>query len=308
MVDTRQQMAALGFSGHADSAQADHSTTHGSEPLAPGPVENGSLLAGRLAGLAGLVQEQVVPRLIEAHRPVTNEPLVPTAELNKPQAGVVSELAELVIADGDAATAYVQQLHEAGLPVEAIYLNVLAPTARLLGKFWETDRYHFADVTVGVGHLQRMLHDFESTFQSTATQGRPALRALLMPAPNEQHTFGLFMIGEFMRRAGWDAWTGPLPADKDLKALISYGNFSVVGISASSDRRLALLTKTIATVRRLTGDRSLCIMVGGSLFSSNPSLVAEVGADGTAADAKQAIILAHKLLGQQTQCSETNRS
>lgn len=230
---------------------------------------------------------------------MTNEPLVPSAHLSKPQAGVVSELADLVLNDGDAATAYVQELHEQGLPVEAIYLNVLAPTARLLGKYWETDRQHFADVTVGVGRLQRMLHDFESTFQSTATQGRPALRALLMPAPNEQHTFGLFMIGEFMRRAGWDAWTGPSPTNKALKEMISTGDFSVVGMSASSDRRLIPLTKTIAMVRRLTGDRPLCIMVGGFLFSSNPSLVAEVGADGTATDAKQAIILAEKLLDQQ---------
>lgn len=246
-----------------------------------------------------------MPRLVEAHRPVTNEPLVPSAHLNKPQAGVVSELAELVLNDGDAAMAYVQELHEDGLPVEAIYLNVLAPTARLLGKYWETDRNHFADVTVGVGHLQRMLHDFEATFQSTAVQGGPKLRALLMPAPNEQHTFGLFMIGEFMRRAGWDAWTGPLPVDRDLKAMIKSGNFSVVGMSASSERRLGSLTKTIAAVRRLSGDRPLCIMVGGFLFSSNPSLVAEVGADGTATDARQAIALAHRLLGEEAVDAKT---
>lgn len=236
---------------------------------------------------------------MEVHRPVTNEPLVPAAALDKPQSKVVDELADLVIADGHAARDYVQKLHEAGLPVEAIYLNVLAPTARLLGKLWETDHRHFADVTVGVGRLQQMLHDFEASFQSTARRGGPVLRALLMPAPNEQHTFGLFMIGEFMRRAGWDAWTGPLPTNKELKALIGSGEFSVVGLSASSNGRLGPLAKTIAMVRRLSGDRPLCIMVGGALFAEDPGLVAEVGADGTAADARQAIVLAHGLLDQQ---------
>ncbi|NJO38047.1 MAG: cobalamin B12-binding domain-containing protein [Rhizobiales bacterium] len=119
-------------------------------------------------------------------------------------------------------------------------------------------------------------------------------------APHEQHTFGLFMIGEFMRRAGWDAWTGPLPPNQELKTLIATGEFSVVGLSASSNGRLAPLAKTIAMVRRLSRDRPLCVMVGGALFAADPGLVAEVGADGTAADARQAIILARGLLDRQT--------
>lgn len=288
-------MAALGFSGHTEPVETDASAARRGRY-----ARDGSLLAERLAGLAGIVQEQVVPRLVEAYRPITNEPLMPKAPLDKPQAKVVSELADLVIADGEAAKAYVRDLHKAGLPIEAVYLSVLAPTARLLGKLWEADRRHFADVTVGVGRLQQMLHDFEATFQSTAHRGKPALRALLMPAPNEQHTFGLFMIGEFMRRAGWDAWTGPLPSNKELKVLIGSGEFSVVGLSASSNGRLEPLAKTIAMVRRLSGRRPLCVMVGGALFAADPSLVAKVGADGTAADAKQAIKLAHGLLDQQT--------
>jgi methanogenic corrinoid protein MtbC1 len=108
------------------------------------------------------------------------------------------------------------------------------------------------------------------------------------------------MIGEFMRRAGWDAWTGPFPQKKDLEQLITSGGFSVVGFSASADNRLSDLTDSIALVRRLSKGRPLCIMVGGCIFAERPSLVQEVGADGTANNAKDAIKLAHRLLMEET--------
>lgn len=297
MADMRRLMAALGFSGQVDTVDAERS------PVAHARTETGrSQLSRRLAGLAGIVEDQVVPRLVEAHKSRENEPDLPEA-MQSPKPGVVEALAELAVNDGEAARAFVQRLHDDGMSVEAIYLNVLAPTARLLGKFWEEDRRHFAEVTMGVGRLQQMLHDFEAAFQSAAMQWRPALRVLLMPAPFEQHTFGLFMIGEFMRRAGWDAWTGPLPSERELKKLITSGEFSVVGFSASGGKRLDALAATIAKVRRFAKGRPLCVMVGGFAFEDRPELVEAVGADGTAADARAAIKLAHRLLGQEPERS-----
>ncbi|MEM7043868.1 MAG: cobalamin-dependent protein [Pseudomonadota bacterium] len=252
----------------------------------------------RLAGLAGIVEDQVVPRLVEAHRPNPNEPTLAETLLQEPKAGVVETLAELVVVDGEEAKMRVQTLLDDGMSIEAIYLNVLAPTARLLGRLWEEDERHFADVTVGVGRLQQMLHDFEAAFQSAAIGWQPAQRVLLMPAPHEQHTFGLFMIGQFMRRAGWDAWTGPLPPDRKLKQLVRDGDFGVVGFSASADCRIESLTSVIAMVRQAAKDRRICVMVGGHAFASRPALVEAVGADGTALDARSAIKLAHQLLGE----------
>jgi methanogenic corrinoid protein MtbC1 len=288
-------MASLGFSGEIEATDT--------EALPKQRVsrrEDRSLLAQRLADIAGIVEDQVLPRLVNSYERGVAVPDEPEAVLAEPEVETIERLADLAVNDGPAARAYVQALHDDGLPIEAIYLNVLTPTARLLGKYWETDQRHFADVTIGVGVLQQMLHDFEAAFQADARAWRPGCRVLLMPAPEEQHTFGLFMIGEFMRRAGWDAWTGPFPEKKDLEQLITSGGFGVVGFSASADNRLADLTDSITLVRRLSKGRPLCIMVGGCIFSERPSLVEEVGADGTANNAKDAIKLAHRLLKEQT--------
>lgn len=284
-------MASLGFSGEIDTAGTEappsQQRRRGNER---------SLLAERLAEMAGIVEDRVVPRLVESRRSTARIPDQAERPLAQPETEVIEHLAELAVDNGSAAKAYVQSLHDDGLSIEAIYLNLLTPAARLLGKYWETDRRHFAEVTIGVGVLQQMLHDFETTFQANARRWQPGLRVLLMPAPGEQHTFGLFMIGEFMRRAGWDAWTGPFPERNALKQLITSGEFSVVGFSASADNRLAELTDTISMVRRLAKGKSLCILVGGYIFSSRPSLVQDVGADGTADNAKEAIKLADMMI------------
>ncbi len=287
-------MTSLGFSGQIEAADSE-----GLPGTRSRPACQRSPLAQRLAGLAGIVEDQVVPRLVEAHRPTSNEPDLNETLLQEPSAGELLTLADLAVTDGVAARERIQEMHDAGMSIESIYLNVLAPTARLLGKLWEEDRRHFADVTVGVGRLQQMLHDFEAAFQSEAQAWQPTQGALLMPAPYEQHTFGLFMIGQFMRRAGWDAWTGPLPPDQELKRLIKHGRFGVVGFSASSDCRLDALAAHIAKVRNFVKKRPLCVMVGGYAFFDRPELVEQVGADGTATDARSAIKLAHQLLEKQ---------
>ena len=288
-------MASLGFSGEIEATET--------EALPKQRVRCGkddSILAQRLADIAGIVEDQVLPRLVDTYQSGVAIPDQPEAVLAEPELETIERLAELAVNDGPSARAYVQALHDDGLSIEAIYLNVLTPTARLLGKYWETDQRHFADVTIGVGVLQQMLHDFEAAFQADAKTWQPGCRALLMPAPEEQHTFGLFMIGEFMRRAGWDAWTGPFPKKQDLEQLITSGGFGVIGFSASADNRLSNLADSIALVRRLSRGRPLCIMVGGCIFAERPSLVQEVGADGTANNAKDAIKLAHRLLKEET--------
>ena len=293
-------MTSLGFSGQIEATDAERLPVAQSPPQ---PARSRSRLSHRLAGLAGIVEDQVVPRLVEAHRRRVNEPELAETMLEKPASGEVEELARLVVADGHAAREHLWQLHDSGMSIEAIYLNLMAPTARLLGKNWEDDKSDFADVTVGVGRLQQMLHDFEAAFQSEARAWLPSQRVLLMPAPHEQHTFGLFMIGQFMRRAGWDAWTGPLPPDRDLRKLIRIGQFGVIGFSASSDRHVDELATQIGMVRRVVKDRALCVMVGGYAFETQPALVEQVGADGTAGDARSAIKLAHRLLEEKTTSS-----
>ncbi|MFK7915687.1 MAG: B12-binding domain-containing protein, partial [Pseudomonadales bacterium] len=174
------------------------------------------------------------------------------------------------------------------LPLASIYLNLLAPTARELGVLWEQDKCDFNVVTLGVMQLQRLMRDMARLTGEEQLAPGHHHRILLLPAPGEDHTFGLSMLGEFFERAGWDVWGGPGTSVSQTHALIRDQHFDVAGISIADERWIEPARDTIRLLRRLGVNRDMKIMLGGPLLAREPGLVNRMGADATAADAAEA--------------------
>lgn len=63
------------------------------------------------------------------------------------------------------------------------------------------------------------------------------------------------------------------------------------------------MKRVIEAARGASRNRDLIVMVGGPLFIENPELVALVGADATARDAKEAVLRADAMVPLRcTQC------
>ena len=70
----------------------------------------------------------------------------------------IDALAHIVLGDDlEAAATYVTIMRERGLSMETLYIELLEPTARFLGKMQDNDESNFIDVTIGVGRLQKLL-------------------------------------------------------------------------------------------------------------------------------------------------------
>jgi len=67
-------------------------------------------------------------------------------------------------------------------------------------------------------------------------------------------------------------------------------------LTISCDCHIAPLASLIVALRNVSRNSRVCVMVGGRVFSSNPDLAVEVGADGTAPDAKLALHVADTLV------------
>ena len=246
----------------------------------------------RRAILTRTVQLDVIPRLVVAHAGVA----APPPALVVAPAHVL-ELVELVLARGEsAAIAYVEAMRGNGAGAEAIYLDLLAPAARRLGVMWEEDTCDFTEVTVGLWRLQTAMRELSPSFLDQRTGRTDGPRILLVPLPGESHTFGLSMVYEFFRRAGWNAWSGPVRDSAELAMLVGRERVDVVGFSLSCDERLETVYSEIRAVRRASLNPGLSVMVGGPPFVGNPLLAAQLGADGTATDGQQAVAQAQALV------------
>jgi len=253
-----------------------------------------------LSQLVSTIEGEIVPRLMMVHRAGYPErERTETAAAHRLTPQDVSELARLVLAHDVSVAASFVELHRArGLPLESIYLDLLAPAARALGTAWEEDRVTFADVTIGLWRLQEVLYELTASLRAPAIDDDPAHRILLAANPGEQHTFGLIMVAEFFRRAGWQVTSRTFESRHELARAVRRDAFAVIGLSASCEDRLEALSTTIRVVRRSSRNRAIGVMVGGKPFVGHVERVSTVGADATAPDARQAPALARELAHQ----------
>ncbi len=255
----------------------------------------------RLGRLVQALQTEVIPRLLQAHRSPSS-PIRALSRENTPTEAEVRAFAQLVLArDDQPAIDLVDGLQARGIDVEHIFLHLLAPAARQLGVMWDNDQCDFTEVTAGVGRMQRIMRELSPAFGTEVEHPPHGLRVLLAPAPGEQHTFGLSMVAEFFRRAGWEV-IGGMMADggSDPVQMVESVWFDVVGISVGHEARLDWLTNGIAALRGASLNQGIGVMVGGPIFREHPEYVALVGADATAVDGRHAPVLAESLLDLRT--------
>ncbi len=252
-----------------------------------------------LGRLVRTIEAEIIPRLMLAHRaPRDAVALSHSVDCLPPCSEDVAEFARVVLTqEVPGIVGRVQSLRARGLPLEALYLHVLAPAARHLGDLWTADIADFTEVTVGLCRLQQVLRELGGEFTSEDSQPVSGRRALLAPMPGEQHAFGAQMVAQFFRRAGWDVHSESAAEAGQLLRLVKRESFDVVGLSVSRDGAVPELAALIVALRRASRNRRMCVLVGGALLLAHPEHVAALGADAMAKDGPQAVEQADTLLG-----------
>ena len=238
--------------------------------------------------LSRIIEGDIIPRLMLAlDSPSSTRNDQAIADRLKDS---VDEFVHLVLAhDASVAVRYIGTLRTDGIPLSALYLDLLAPAARRLGELWEQDECSFTDVTIGVCRMNQVLLEFSRCFDATAHSAHGGRNALVLPIPGEQHTFGILMVMEFMRRGGWNCYTGNPPTIREVHKLVRTQEFDVIGLSLSSDKNLDTMRRLVAEIRHGARNANAVILAGGRAFVEDPDLVAAVGADAMATDGPDAV-------------------
>jgi MerR family transcriptional regulator, light-induced transcriptional regulator len=240
------------------------------------------------------IRTRVIPQLARTHG-VNGLRAPASARVQIPTQDELVAFSDLVIReDTSAVVAFTEALLAEGVPIETVYLDWIAAAARQMGCDWASDRTDFGSVTIGMWKLQQVMHSLSPTFLSSARMTPSPSRALLASAPGDQHTFGIGMLSEFFRRAGWEVWT-ELPADyEEVVGKARDEWFDLIGLSAGQESAVEPMARAIAGLRRASRNPKAVIMVGGAVFTMQPETALRVGADFTAPDARQAVAKAQQ--------------
>lgn len=244
--------------------------------------------------LSRIVVEDIVPRLLLTQRNAASlEQVAPDDALDDD----VAELASIVLQQQfDIDSPQIHRIIARQPGTETIYLNLLAPVADRLGGMWDDDLCDFVQATVGLLRLQQLMTTLGAPLLQGDGQSQRVPRLLLVPAPGNQHSFGMAMVASFFQRAGWTGWSGAPGSVAELLSRVRGEWFTVVGFSVSDEKQLDALSGAIRVVRRASRNREVAIMVGGPVFIARPELAMMVGAEATAVDGRQAVLQAQNLL------------
>jgi methanogenic corrinoid protein MtbC1 len=216
-----------------------------------------------LPDLLQTIHEQIIPRLVLAHCPEPMTPAVCADSRLPPTPIEVEEFARIAACeDLSSALGFIESICRQGLSLEAALLDLIAPAARLLGEQWKDDSRTFTEVTSALGVLQQVVHVLGPTFAPTLPHRG---FVVLVAAPSEQHTLGLYLLGEFLRRDGWGVQVSPGLSESDLVDLVASEQVAMVGFSVSNPELLKPLARTIAAVKKATCNPGMGVLIGGPL-------------------------------------------
>ena len=284
----------------------------------------GAPLSWLRPGVARTLEGQVIPRLLALHRPqppqanpapahrtvpghpgsaqvahlasnAGGSPLGALPDLAAGAAPDVNWAADMALgADESALLDATERLLLQGWSEDAVQLDWLGPAACELGQRWERDECSFSDVTIGLIRLQcaarRMGRRGPAHLANDAAPAAP--RILLSAVPGEQHGFGLALVADGFRRAGWNvavSVAGVSPVQR-----VAREGFDLVGLSVGTRERAAGVPALCDGLRRASCRGDLGVLLGGPLFAAPdmPASATTWGVDAVIRDAREAVACA----------------
>lgn len=200
--------------------------------------------------------------------------------------------------ESDACVDLVDAMAADGSDPQFIAESLFEPAARLIGENWCGDECDFMKVTIALSRMQRLFRHLVSDFP-------PPVRAdisrcvLLAPAPGEQHLFGLSVVDDAFRRAGWEVDCCGFGEESEVIRLATVNHYQIIGVSVSVDRHLPDIVTIVQKLRAKSLNRSVIVMAGGSMVTRSPERAADAGFDMLAVDAPSAVRLAETVISRQ---------
>ncbi|WP_439137068.1 cobalamin B12-binding domain-containing protein [Roseicyclus sp.] len=171
--------------------------------------------------------------------------------------------------DDCAAQFLVDDLLEAGISVEDLCHDHLAPAARRLGTLWDRDRIPFTDVALATARIQSILRRLPGSRANL--HDKRGLGAIFAAVPGEMHTLGVMMAADLFRRGGWDISLLVGLTHDELLARLTRDDRPVIGLSCSGEHSFGALRRLLAALGNARPDAQF--LVSGQIIA-DPARIA----------------------------------
>ncbi len=198
----------------------------------------------------------------------------------------------LLLKERNLAKNYILELADGGMDIREIFLDVFQATQYELGRLWELNRITIAQEHYCTAATQTFMAMLTARIVPEKLIGKKVIATCV---GTEQHELGIRIVNDFLEMEGWDTYY--LGANAPMEAIIlaiKDNQPDLLALSVTLTPHVKNVIEIIQKVKNIFP--TIKILVGGYPFLRDNSLAEKIGADGVALDAKQAPIIALKLV------------
>jgi len=169
-----------------------------------------------------------------------------------------------------------------------LYLDILQPAMREIGRLWQENVISVADEHVATAITQAAMgRAFERAY---VWHDRRTPTLIAACAEDERHQMGLRMLCDLLELEGWGTtYLGASVPVESLVDIVMKRRPDVVAVSATIAPNLPRVRSAIVAIRGSGVSPMPLIIVGGRAVGDNEDLAKRLGADLTASDADEAV-------------------
>jgi len=196
----------------------------------------------------------------------------------------------------DAILQIVQAADVERIPIREIYLDILQPAQRELGRMWLANEIHVGEEHAATAATLQIMATL-STRVMAERGDRPARgRVLAASVDGNLHEIGIRMISDLFELDGWHAvYLGAsIPCDDLARSVMDF-EVDLVALSAGLATHLDSTQQAVEAIRAAAGDNAPPILVGGGGFDDAPDAWKRIGADAYARTPDEAVEIASRL-------------
>ena len=183
-----------------------------------------------------------------------------------------------------------------GTAVRDLYLQVFERSQHEIGRLWQVNQISVGQEHYCTAATQLIMSQlYPCIFGGEKTHGTLVATCV----SGDLHEIGVRMVSDFFEMDGWHThYLGANVPTPSVVQTVVQRQADALAISATITYHVRAVESLIAAVRRTPECGGVRILVGGYPFKVSPDLWRTIGADGSAPDAQEAIILANRLTNQ----------
>lgn len=161
-------------------------------------------------------------------------------------------------------------------------LQIILPVIYKIEKDWLTDRRNFSDTLFAFWNIEQLIKNHNDQISAPAksfTNFKNSFSILLTPAPECEHTIGVFSAFNYFQSQGYTPTILNKATRESIINSVASNHFEFIGISVGHDAGLDGLVDFLTAIRSISINPFIRIIIGGNIFTLPKSEYSWIGAD-----------------------------